>query len=111
MISEIVHHHCVKGSIELDRIEDRQLILELEFLTSQGLKVVDMLVERFNLNKNQVLFEHKISSGNFFGFVDCILKTEFGDIILDFKRSKSGVPNKKQVLEFEKIQALAMPQK
>ena len=45
MIAEIVHHHCVKGNIQLDKIEDRQLILELHFFTSQGLKVLDMLVE------------------------------------------------------------------
>ena len=56
MIAEIVHHHCVKGNIQLDKIEDRQLILELHFFTSQGLKVLDMLVERFNLQKRPSAF-------------------------------------------------------
>ena len=58
-----------------------------------------------------MLFEQKDFKRKLFGFVDCILKTEFGDIVLDFKRSKSGVPNKKQVLQFEKIQALSYASK
>ena len=47
--------------------------------------MLDMLVERFNLKKDQC-FLSKDFKRKLFGFVDHS-KTEFGDIVLDFKRS------------------------
>ncbi len=49
-------------------------------------------------------FEHKFIDDNFYGSIDCLILTDRGIILIDFKRSSQSVPSVKELQQFKKIQ-------
>ena len=59
-----------------------------------------------NLTNPKIKFEVRVNNEFFAGRADCIISSDEGDYLFDFKRSSFGIPSKNEVMEFNSIQLL-----
>lgn len=91
-----------KNDIPADKIEEISIeILDYSF---NGLNILFKLMKTFGAN---YIFEQNLKSdeeNDVRGSIDCFSKANNVNILLDFKRSKAGVPSLKDLKDFNKIQ-------
>ena len=96
---------CEKERKGLSQVDNLLITEEVGRYAKNG--VVFLLGFLKNLEDFQIHFEvpiHDQKSHFFKGSVDCVIQSEGGDYLFDFKRSSSSIPRRKNVEEYKKIQ-------
>lgn len=90
------------NEMKLDKFEYDRVLSELKIYSGNGIR---FLTEFRKIDPGATfVFELPIEGLGVGGKIDCIVKTSLGDVIIDFKRSKSGIPTNREFLNFDVIQ-------
>lgn len=101
LVMECWNKYKNKNKIVASRAQEKKVLLELlEF--SQN--AINTLV---NLNFDNSKYEHDFRHDKLSGSIDCVLHYKDKILLIDFKRSDSSIPKKKELLDFSKIQLWA----
>jgi len=101
---EVLNEHIEKESKSLESIEFKLALDEIIKFARNGVTVLKEIKEVIGMD---YVFEKQCSSSRdyeFSGRIDCLGESSQIEFLIDFKRSKSSVPSKVAVVNFEKIQ-------
>lgn len=92
------------NKITLPEFSYDRYILEIRDYTRNG--IMELLKIKAIDPNCEYIFEYDLGKekSDVSGRIDCIVKTDMGVGIIDFKRSKASIPSLKEVAAFEKIQ-------
>ena len=85
-----------------DKMEYENALLEITNYSANGINA--LLKFKKDYPAVTFSFEESFENESHRGKIDCIVRWQEGIGIWDFKRSKGGIPQKKEMKEFEKIQ-------
>jgi hypothetical protein len=101
----LLRKHISEKNKQLSESDKRAALDEIEIYATNGLNLLKSISEI--LPKPNFEFEKSLKEGStsFVGFVDCLVTSEMGNILLDFKRSGGSIPGSVgKLFDFEKIQ-------
>jgi RecB family exonuclease len=105
---QVLDQFLLNENRHISKIDYNHLLTEVKLFSRQAisyllnLKEIDPKVH-FEFEKELRMEFHDL---NLNASIDCIIYFSKGYAILDFKRSESSIPSKKEILDFEKIQIL-----
>ncbi len=105
VVKKIFYHFLGKHNVSLDFLEHRKYLIELINYSKEAILFLNKFRE---IDKNcKISFEVKLDKkqcDSFVGSVDCLVETNLGVFIFDFKRGTGGIPSFSEWVEFGKIQ-------
>ncbi|MDC0253947.1 PD-(D/E)XK nuclease family protein [Bacteriovoracales bacterium] len=106
IVEKTLNDHLNEKDITLDIFDYKRNILEIENFSRRGISSLLMMGEEVNDLGLSFEFEpqKKFKDKKVKGVIDLLVESGDGQGILDFKRSKGGIPTIKEFLDFNHIQ-------
>ena len=99
---EMVHMHFKKRDVLVDKVEYGKITEEVYTYARHGIE--SLLSFYHELGGTNLHFEQLVQDEQTMGRIDCLVETEKGSYIFDFKRSGASIPSKAQIEKLDKIQ-------
>ncbi len=106
VVRQVLKEYVEKHNKKLSDSDFRTYYQEIYNYSSNGIKLLNEIGSAFTNTKFTFEKEIKDLEGNkeFRGSIDCLIESDQGTIIIDFKRSSASIPLKSELLDYKKIQ-------